>query len=547
MARFTFCSAAFAGLLVVAAGRRLQQKADAGAKMLDTEKDFSGILYRAEILHFVASPFDYPGGDENKAFEYFPDGGLAVDSRGIVKWAGKWSGAENAIGGGRRRRACKQVDYSGKLIIPGFVDTHIHAPQIGMKAAYGEALIPWLNKYTFPAEAKYADKKYAKVHSERFVEELLRAGTTTPLAFATKHESATDAVFEAASKVNMRIIAGRVLMDEPSNTPAFLRDESAKQSYEETKSLIGRWHKKGRNLYAVTPRFAPTSTLEQMKLAGDLLKEFPDVYMHTHMSENLDEVSWVNFQFGGGPGADPQRAIPVKGYLDVYDHFGLLGPRSIFAHSIHLSQREWNRLAETNSTISWCPTSNNFLGSGLFNLRAATAAKVRVGMGTDVGAGTSFSMLRTLGEAYKVTKLGESWMRVLDKYTNQSQRCDNPDFPECGVPSNDIVLSAAKGVYLATLGGAKQLSLDDKIGNFLPGKEADFVVLDWSGDQGFFEYRLGDDNLVAESAVEQMLEKMFVLMMLGDDRHVEATYIMGKKQYSRGMRNSGDSRRRRHD
>lgn len=534
-------------------------------------RSFKGDVYRGEVLHFIANPFDIPdaigaaarrvaessrtplnvaAGHEKDALEYFPDGFLAVTDEGLVHAVGHWADLEGAIGGrcGRRHRGCKVVDCRGKLIIPGFVDTHIHAPQIGMTAAFGESLIPWLNKYTFPAEAKYNDSEYAKEQSEKFIQYLLSAGTTTPLAFSTKHQVATDAVFEAASKVNMRIIAGRVLMDEPSNTPEFLRDESPQKAYEETKALIERWHGRGRNLYAVTPRFAPTSSLEQLRLTGELLKEHPDVYMHTHMSENLDEVSWVNWQFSGENGADPARKIPAKGYLDVYDHFGLLGPRSIFAHSIHLSQSEWNRMAETNSTIAWCPTSNNFLGSGLFNLRAAVAAGVRVGMGSDVGAGTAFSMIRTLGEAYKVTKLGESWMRLLDGYTNQVKGpCSNPDFPECGVPANDIVLSAVKAIYLATLGGARQLSLDDKIGNFLPGKEADFVVLDWDGGRDFLADRMGESNLVSDDPVEKMLEKIFVLMMMGDDRHVEQTYIMGKLKYisEESGRGSEESRRRR--
>jgi len=334
------------------------------------------------------------------------------------------------------------------------------------------------------------------------------------------------------------------LMDDPENAPEILRDPSAQESIDATEELIKKWHNKGRNLYAITPRFAPTSTIKQMNLTGELMKKYPDVYMHTHLSESMGEIDWVNWQFGGKFGAKPERLVQgpqrpdASGYLSVYDHFGMLGPKSIFAHSIHLSEAEWNRLAETDSTISWCPTSNHFLGSGLFNAARAVNHSVRFGMCTDVGAGTSFSMLRTMGDGYKALKLGESWLAKLDPIWEQagikmdSEFCQKqPNWPECGVPSNNKVLSAARAFYTATLGGAKQLSLDDKIGNFEEGKEADFIVLNWAGGREFVGDRMSDAYLTGETEIQKLQEKLFVLMMMGDDRHIEATYVYGKKVF----------------
>jgi len=473
-------------------------------------------VLRGSILHFTQNPFH--SANETETFQYFKDGGLLI-ADGKVEWVGNWpypgTSDEDEI-----------LDYTGRLIVPGFVDTHIHAPQVDMIAAFGESLLPWLNKYTFPAELKFHDKEYAKRRSDFFLKELLRAGTTTALAFATRHDASTDALFEAASERNMRIIAGQVLMDD--NADHKLQDESAQQAYKETSGLIKRWHNNGRNLYAVTPRFAPTSSVEQLNLTGQLLQEHPDVYMHTHLSESMGEIDWVHWMTTEGKFKDISENY--TSYLDVYDHFGLLGPRSIFAHSIHLSQAEWDLLGKTKSTVSWCPTSNNFLGSGLFNLRAANASSVRVGMGTDVGAGTSFSMLRTLGDAYKSAKLGESWLVKVEEFMKKQKiSCPDPQYPECDVHANDISLSPTKAFYLATLGGATQLSIQDKIGNFERGKEADFVVLNWTGGREVLEDRMGDEYILGETDIEQLMERLFILMIMGDDRNVEATYVMGQR------------------
>ncbi|MCW8093246.1 guanine deaminase [Alteromonas sp. ASW11-130] len=429
--------------------------------------------FRGSILHFKANPALHE--NEAESYEYFEDGILVVKD-GKVDAVGKASDLLKKYDG------VEVKDMSGKLIMPGFVDTHIHYPQTEMIAAFGEQLLDWLKKYTFPTEKQFKDKKYAAEVSEVFLHELLSNGTTSALIFGTVHPESVDVLFEQAQEKNMRIIAGKVMMDR--NAPDYLQD-TPESSYKETKQLIEKWHNKHRLHYAITPRFAPTSTPAQLEQAKKLKKEYPDTWIHTHLSENKGEIAWVKDLF-------PER----KGYTDVYDHYNLTSSRSIFAHSIHLDDEEMKTLADTKSSIAFCPTSNLFLGSGLFKLKEARDAGVRVGLGTDVGAGTSFSMLETLNEAYKVIQL-------------QSQK-----------------LSAFEGYYLATLGGAEALSLDDKIGNFEKNKEADFVVMDWAGTP-FQQYRM--------SKTSSLHEKLFVMMMLGDQRNIHATYVMGEEVYNREM------------
>ncbi len=426
--------------------------------------------YRASILHFLDDPFL----KTDKSYEYYQDGLLVVDNGHILQ-VGSYSDLAN-----QWVDKSGIIDYRGKLIVPGFVDTHIHYPQTEMIAAYGEQLLEWLNTYTFPTEKKYQDINYARERSKFFLRELLRNGTTTALIFGTVHPESVNALFEEASKLNMRIIAGKVMMDR--NAPDYLLD-TPETSYQESKDLIEQWHGKNRLLYAITPRFAPTSSPEQLAAAGRLKKEFPSVYMHTHLSENKNEVAWVNSLFRES-----------KGYLDIYDSYGLTGDRSIFAHGIHLSDEEFDRMATTQSSIAFCPTSNLFLGSGLFKFFTAKEKGVRVGYGTDVGAGTSFSMFQTMNEAYKVVQL-------------QGQK-----------------LSALQSLYTATLGGAKALSLDDKIGNFQIGKEADFSVIDL-GATPLTQLRMNNSK--------DILEQLFVLQTLGDDRHILATFVDGKKVYQK--------------
>ncbi|MDF3196254.1 guanine deaminase [Pseudomonas sp. 1928-m] len=426
--------------------------------------------YRAAILHSIADPAVV---GVEQSYEYFEDGVLVVENGQVAK-VGHAADLLPTLKG------VEITEYRDALITPGFIDTHIHYPQTGMIASYGEQLLDWLNTYTFPTEQQFADKAHAADVAGIFLKELLRNGTTTALVFGSVHKQSVDAFFEAAEALNLRMIAGKVLMDR--NAPDYLTD-TPESGYADSKELIERWHGKGRLHYAVTPRFAPTSTPEQLTLAGKLLGEYPDLYMHTHLSENRKEIEWVKALF-------PER----KGYLDVYDHYKLIGARSVFAHGVHLCDDECKRLAETGSAIAFCPTSNLFLGSGLFDLNKLEQHGVRVGLGTDVGAGTSFSQLQSLNEAYKVMQL-------------QGKKLD-----------------PFKSLYLATLGGANALYLDDKLGNFESGKDADFVVLDYNATP-LISYRM--------QQAKTLDERLFALTMLGDDRAVKETFAAGQSVHRR--------------
>ena len=404
---------------------------------------------------------------------YLEDG-VIITEQGKIRWFGTWNDAQDHL-----PINIEIQHYPEQLIIPGMIDTHIHFPQTEMVGAYGEQLLSWLNTYTFPTEIQFKDKAYASEIAKFFVNELLKNGTTTALVFCTVHPESVDALFEAAEQHQMRLIAGKVMMDR--HAPEALCD-SADSSYDDSKALIEKWHGQGRALYAITPRFAPTSTPEQLERAGQLKAEYPDVYVHTHLSENKDEIAWVKDLF-------PAQ----KGYLDVYHHYGLTGQRSVFAHCVHLEDAEWQCMHETDSAIAFCPTSNLFLGSGLFPLNKTWQQQVKVGLGTDVGAGTSFSLLQTVNEAYKVQQL-------------QGDK-----------------LSAFESLYHATLGGAKALDLDDKLGNFNVGKEADFVVLN---------IKPTALQQLRQSRSKSLEDSLFALFTMGDDRNVEATYIYGQKAYS---------------
>ena len=404
---------------------------------------------------------------------YLEDGVL-ITEQGKIRWFGTWNDAQDHLPA--------NVDiqhYPEQLIIPGMIDTHIHFPQTEMVGAYGEQLLSWLNTYTFPTEIQFKDKAYASEIAKFFVNELLKNGTTTALVFCTVHPESVDALFEAAAQQQMRLIAGKVMMDR--HAPEALCD-TVESSYDDSKALIEKWHGQGRALYAITPRFAPTSTPEQLERAGQLKAEHPDVYVHTHLSENKDEIAWVKDLF-------PAQ----KGYLDVYHHYGLTGQRSVFAHCVHLEDAEWQCMHETDSAIAFCPTSNLFLGSGLFPLKKTWQQQVKVGLGTDIGAGTSFSLLQTVNEAYKVQQL-------------QGDK-----------------LSAFESLYHATLGGAKALDLDDKLGNFNVGKEADFVVLNLKPTAL---------QQLRQSRSKSIEDSLFALFTMGDDRNIEVTYIYGQKAYS---------------
>jgi len=422
--------------------------------------------FRGAILHCLADP----GSGEPTAVEYFDDGILLVDD-GLVSRVGPAEELLKAL-----PVDFPITDLGGKLIIPGMIDCHVHYPQTDIIASYGEQLLDWLNKYAYPVEQRFSDRAHADEVANFFADALLRNGTTTALVFSTVHPQSVDAMFSAAKQRNMRLLTGKVLMD--INCPPALQD-SAASAYRDSRELIERWHGDGRLGYAITPRFAVTSSEAQLESMGKLANEFPDVHIHTHLAENEAECDMVAGQFPWS-----------RSYLDVYKQYGLVRERSVFAHCLHLDQEDRELMSELNGAIAFCPTSNLFLGSGLFDLQSAEEAGICVGVGTDVGGGTSLSMLTTLGEGYKVLQLeGQS----LDPF---------------------------KGLYLATLGGAKALCLDDKIGNFAHGKEADFVVLDAAGAP-MLERRLSSSTDIAE--------KLFALLVMGDDRAVAATYLMGEK------------------
>ena len=436
--------------------------------------------FRGPILHFLDDPSG-PGGAG--ALEYREDGLLIVED-GHVLVLGDARDLLPTLTAGT-----VVTDCAGRLIVPGFIDAHTHFVQTDVIGSYGRRLLDWLEEYTFPAERAFADEAHARSVAAFFIEELLRNGTTTALVVGSVHPASVDAVFEAALTRDMRLIAGKALMDR--NCPEYLRDTVA-SGYADSAALIARWHGRGRMQYAITPRFAPSSTPEQLAAAGRLAREHPDVYVHTHVAENEEEVAWARKLF-------PER----RSYLDIYDHYGLLRRRTALAHGIWLDDADLARLARTGAALVHCPACNLFLGSGLFDLRRATAAGVPVALGTDVGGGTTFCMLGVLHDAYKVAQLRGQSLSPLDAF------------------------------YLATLGAARALDLDGRIGSFATGREADFIVLDPAATP-----------LLARrtAAARDIGEKLFLLMTLGDDRAVARTYLMGKLRYDRDAPASGADR-----
>ena len=422
--------------------------------------------YRSSILHCLDDPVATAD-----VVEYLEDGVLLVDEGHVVACGPAATLIDDQT---------RVTDLRGKLLVPGFIDCHVHYPQIDMVASYGTQLLDWLERYAYPAEARFADAEHAEAVARRFVELLLRNGTTSALVFATVHPQSVDAMFAAAQERGLRLVTGKVLMD--TGCPDNLRD-SPEAAYSDSRALIERWHGVDRLGYAITPRFALTSSAEQLVAAGKLAAEYPDVHVHTHLAENQSEITAV-----------AERFPKARSYLDVYDQHGLLRDRSVFAHCLYVDERDRETLASSNGAAAFCPSSNMFLGSGLFDLAAMDASGVRVGMGSDVGGGTSLSALSTLGDAYKSLQL------------------------------NGQSLPAYRALYLATLGGARALSLDAFVGNFVSGKEADFVVLDAAGD-GLCGQRIAS----AESAAE----RFFALMTLAPSDVVHSTYLLGERAYLR--------------
>ncbi len=413
--------------------------------------------------------------------EYIADGALVVnDKTGLVVDYGNSDSIMAEYGCPQQGQQPAQIhDHKQKLIMPGFIDTHVHYPQIDMIAAFGEQLLDWLNNYTFVTEANFGDPKVAHDTSKFFLDQLLANGTTSAMVFATSHPESVEAFFTESTRLNMRMITGNVLMDQ--NAPKRLCVPT-EQGIRDSQNIIDKWHGRGRQHVAITPRFAITSTPKQLQMTGELYASYDDVYLQTHLAENRDEVAFVRKLY-------PNH----KGYLDVYADMGLLGRYTTLAHGIYLETSEYEVLRDTGTQIAHCPTSNLFLGSGLFDL-SKTLSYTGVSIATDVGAGTSLSMLTTLSEAYKVQQL-------------QS----NP-------------LSAHQGFYQITLGNAQSLLLDDKIGNFMPNKEADFVVIDLAATT-LLERRM--------SQTKSLEEQLFVLMMLGDDRVIDETVIAGVSRYNK--------------
>ncbi|KGJ04020.1 guanine deaminase [Paracoccus halophilus] len=418
-------------------------------------------LIRGRTLSFHADP-----NDTDDAYSYHEDGAIILDGGKIA-----------AIGDYAALRApdLPETDHRPHLIMPGFIDTHLHFPQVQVIASWGAQLLDWLNTYTFPEEARFADQGHAPAMAEKFLDLLLAHGTTTAVAFCSVHPQSAEALFSAAHARNMAMVAGKVMMDR--NAPEAVLD-TPQRGYDDSKRLIETWHGKGRQNYAITPRFAITSTPEQMEMTGQLVREYPDCHIQTHLSENRDEIAFTLSLY-------PQ----ARDYLDIYESYGLLSDKLLLGHSIHLEEREIARMAETGSRAVFCPTSNLFLGSGLFDEAGLRAAGVTCGIATDIGGGTSYSMLQTLNEGYKILQL-------------RGQK-----------------LHPYAAFHWVTRGNAIALGMQDRIGTLDVGTDADLVVLD---------SRATPAMALRMARAETLAEELFILQIMGDDRAIAQTYVAGQ-------------------
>ena len=422
-------------------------------------------ILTGQVLLTEADPFETP---PEEALRIEPRGAVAIEDGRILA-----AGPAEAVRAAHPEAAV--TSHGEALILPGFVDAHAHYPQTGIIASWGARLLDWLERYTFPEEARFGDPGHAAEVAARHLDLLLAHGTTTVASFCTSHEVSVDALFEAAAARGMRVAAGLTCMDR--NVPEALRD-TARGAYDRSKALADRWHGRGRATYAISPRFAPTSSPAQLEALGALWAERPDCLMQTHLSEQREEVAWVAELFPNAPD-----------YLGVYERFGLLGPRGLYGHAIHLTPRERARLAETGAAAVHCPTSNTFIGSGLMDAARTRSDGIGVGLATDTGGGSSFSMLRTMAAAYEVGQLAGA------------------------------ALHPAQLVWLATEGSARALWASERIGRLAPGLEADLTVLD-----------LASTPAIAQRAAraETGWEAIFPTIMMGDDRAIAATYVAGR-------------------
>ncbi|MDX0403790.1 guanine deaminase [Sinorhizobium medicae] len=428
----------------------------------------TAILIRGRTLSFHREP---QGIDDKASYAYESDGALLVEN-GVITASGAYAMVQAGV-----PENVAEVDHRPHLIVPGFIDTHLHFPQMQVMASYAANLLEWLNSYTFPEECRFVETAHAERIARHFFDEMVRHGTTTAAAYCSVHKTSADAFFAESVKRGMCMVAGKVMMDR--NAPQGLLD-TPETSYDETRAVIADWHGTGRNHVAITPRFAITSTPEQMEAVRSLVDEFPDLHVQTHLSENRDEIAYTLELY-------PEAAD----YTDVYARYGLLGPKSLFGHCIHLSEREADAMSDTGSIAVFCPTSNLFLGSGLFPLRALTRRQrpVRVSVASDIGGGTSYSMMKTLDEAYKILQLQGERLNPFDSF------------------------------YMMTRGNAEALSLAGRIGTLEPGTDADLAVLDMAATPAM--------ELRAE-VVNSLADELFLLQTMGDDRAVVETYVAGK-------------------
>jgi guanine deaminase len=418
-------------------------------------------LLRGRVLTFTVEP---QGLDDTGSYRLIEDGAVVIGGDGRIASVGDYAAS---LATGRI-----VVDHRPHLILPGFIDPHIHFPQMQVIASYAANLLEWLNTYTFVEEQRFGDPAHAQRIAGLFFDELVRHGTTTAAAYCSVHPQSVDAFFGEAEKRDMLMVAGKVMMDRDA-----LRD-TPQRGYDETKAGIAKWHGKGRAHYAITPRFAITSTHEQMEMAEALAREYPDLHIQTHVDENLAEVEFARELFPNLPD-----------YIGIYERYHLLGPKTLLGHCIHLTHREVEVMAATRSVAVWCPTSNLFIGSGLFDHDRLHMRGARIAVATDVGGGSSYSMLRTLDEGYKVLQL-------------RGQR-----------------LNPLRSFYMMTLGNARAMSLDHRIGSLTPGMEADIVVLD---------ARATPQMALRMEAVDSLANELFLLQTCGDDRAVVETYIKGR-------------------